>query len=45
VIAYGTRKWADSVFYEAMRVLGVSRWKAVLMWAGVRLGGVGAYKT
>jgi hypothetical protein len=33
------RSTADAVFYEALRVLGVPRWRAWLMWAGVRIGG------
>jgi hypothetical protein len=39
-----TREMADDVFYEALRVLGVSRWQAWLMWAGVRIGGRGSWK-
>jgi hypothetical protein len=34
-----TRARADAVFYEALLALGVPRWRAWLMWAGVRIGG------
>lgn len=34
-----TRRQADAVFYRALRASGVARWRAWLMWAGVRLGG------
>lgn len=30
---------ADEVFYEACIVAGMPRWRAWLMWAGVRAGG------
>ncbi|RRV28586.1 DUF1353 domain-containing protein [Pseudomonas sp. o96-267] len=33
------RKAADAVFYRALRSSGVARWRAWLMWCGVRLGG------
>lgn len=29
----------DRMFYEAMVTNGVSKWKAALFWAGVRIGG------
>lgn len=33
-------RWqCDAVFYRALRAEGVARWRAGLMWAGVRLGG------
>lgn len=32
-----TRVVADGIFYEAMRALGTPRWKAVMMYVGVRL--------
>jgi lipopolysaccharide export LptBFGC system permease protein LptF len=35
----GSRKYADDVFYEAMRVEGTWAPKAWLMWTGVRLFG------
>jgi hypothetical protein len=38
-----TRTMADDVFYEALRVLGVSGFQAWLMWAGVRVGGGGSW--
>lgn len=33
------RAAADQVFYNALRSTGHARWRARLMWAGVRLGG------
>jgi len=39
-----TRKIADDVFYEAMGVKNIPRWRKWMMWAGVRIGGHGAYK-
>jgi len=32
-----TRVVADAIFYEAMRILGVPTWKAVMMYLAVRL--------
>jgi hypothetical protein len=37
------RKEADRIFREAMAVLGVPAWQRWAMWAGVRVGGSGAY--
>lgn len=34
-----TRKESDDVLYRALRAEGVSRWRAALFWAGVRLFG------
>ena len=34
-----SRKEADQVFYNALRSSGVARWRAWLMWAGVRIAG------
>lgn len=34
-----SRKASDRVFYNALRSCGVARWRAWLMYAGVRLGG------
>jgi hypothetical protein len=39
-----TRAMADDIFYEALLVLGVPKWRATLMWAGVRVGGRGPWK-
>jgi hypothetical protein len=39
-----TRAMADDVFYEALLVLGVPKWRAWLMWSGVRIGGRGPWK-
>lgn len=40
---YGTanlsRRQSDEVFYNALRSSGVARWRAWLMWTGVRIGG------
>lgn len=43
-VQYCSRKWADDIFYEGMEVLGVKRWKRVVMWLGVRLGGWFAWR-
>lgn len=34
-----SRKAADHVFYNALRSSGIARWRAWVMWFGVRLGG------
>lgn len=34
-----SRKQADDLFYEMLRVEGMGWFKAKLMWAGVRIGG------
>lgn len=34
-----SRKAADHVFYNALRSSGIARWRAWVMWCGVRLGG------
>ena len=34
-----SRYWSDRVFYHALRASGVARWRARLMYAGVRIGG------
>lgn len=34
-----SRRQSDEVFYNALRSSGVARWRAWLMWAGVRIGG------
>ncbi|SDQ71678.1 Protein of unknown function [Pseudomonas lundensis] len=38
-----TRNEADAVLYRALRAEGVARWRAWLMWAGVRIGGAKQY--
>lgn len=38
-----TRAEADRIFLEALRVLGAAEWRCRLMYAGVRVGGWGAY--
>lgn len=46
---YGTanlsRRQSDEVFYNALRSSGIARWRAWLMWAGVRIGGHWRYGT
>ena len=37
-----TKVVSDAIFYEAMRVSGVSRWKRCVMWAAVVVFGRGA---
>lgn len=37
------RRDCDAVFYRALRAEGVARWRAWIMWAGVRLGGGSHY--
>lgn len=39
-----SRKKADDIFYEAMLVLGVKKWKAKMMYWSVRLFGRKSYK-
>lgn len=39
-----SRRDADQVFYNALRSSCVARWRALLMWAGVRLGGWWSYR-
>ena len=38
-----SRKKCDWIFLEGMRVLGVPKWKRLIMWAAVRLFGWSAY--
>lgn len=39
-----SRKASDEVFYNALRSSRTARWRAWLMWAGVRIGGHSRYK-
>jgi hypothetical protein len=39
-----SRKFADDVFYNAMRADGTSLWRAKAIYYGVRAGGAGSYK-
>ncbi|WP_229996560.1 DUF1353 domain-containing protein, partial [Escherichia coli] len=41
--ALRTKAEADRIFLDAMKVLGVPRWRRVLMYAAVRLFGRGNY--
>lgn len=34
-----SRRMSDTIFYEAMQISGTPKWKARLMYWGVRLGG------
>lgn len=36
---------ADRIFREALRATGIARWRAWIMWAGVRLGGRSRYRS
>jgi len=38
-----SRGAADQVFFNALRSSGIARWRAYLMWAGVRIGGASRY--
>lgn len=38
-----SREAADRVFLNALRSSGIARWRAYLMWAGVRIGGTSRY--
>lgn len=38
------RKQADQLFYDAMIAEGVSKWRAKLIYAGVRMGGQKSWK-
>lgn len=38
-----SRADADRVFLNALRSSGIARWRAWLMWAGVRIGGANRY--
>ena len=40
-----SRKEADAVLFRALRAEGVARWRAWLMWAGVRIGGAKQYNS
>lgn len=37
------REEADQVFFNALRSSGIARWRAWLMWGGVRIGGASRY--
>lgn len=39
-----SRKASDQVFFNALRSSGISRWRAWLMWVGVRFGGFCRYR-
>ena len=43
VNAIESKEYADNIFYDAMLVLKVSKWKAKIMYLGVKLGGKGNY--
>jgi len=37
------RDEADALFYRALRKTGIAKWRAWIMWAGVRIGGAKHY--
>lgn len=39
-----SRKECDIIFYEALRAEGIARWRAYLMYLGVRIGGIKSYE-
>ena len=41
--AIGSKRWADRVFFEAMGILGVPKWRKWTMYWAVRLFGRGNY--
>lgn len=43
-IYYPTRKECDQIFYRALRAEGVAKWRAVLFYSGVRVGGHSSYR-
>lgn len=43
VHAIESKRWADDVFLEAMGILGIPRWKQIVMYWSVRLFGRGNY--
>lgn len=38
-----TRARADDVFYRGLRAEGIAKWRALMFWAGVRIGGASSY--
>lgn len=38
------RATADALYHEALIALGLSRWRAFVRWAGVRVGGWSAWR-
>ncbi|WOD12782.1 DUF1353 domain-containing protein [Pseudomonas sp. NyZ704] len=40
-----SRQQADAVFWRALRITGHARWRAWLMWVGVRLFGAARYRS
>jgi hypothetical protein len=43
-VYYPTRKECDQIFYRALRAEGVAKWRCILFYAGVRVGGHTSYK-
>lgn len=39
-----TRRQADAMLHDLMVEAGISRWRAYVAWAGVRVGGWAAWK-
>ena len=44
VNAIGSKRYADDVFYEAMGVLNVAKWRKEIIYYAVRLFGRGKYQ-
>lgn len=44
VNAIGSKKYADDIFFEAMGVLGVAKWRKYLIYYAVKTFGHGNYK-
>lgn len=42
--AIGSKKYADDVFFEAMTILGVARWRKHVIYYAVKIFGKGNYK-
>jgi hypothetical protein len=42
--AVGTKREADLAFYEGMRILGVPKWKAYIMYKAASVFGKGNYE-
>lgn len=43
-IYYPTRKECDQIFYRALRAEGTAKWRAMLFYYGVRIGGHSSYR-
>lgn len=43
-VYYPTRKECDDIFFRALRAEGVAKWRSLLFYWGVRVGGGSSYK-